>query len=211
MKKIFIGVIAIFILGSCNQHQESGSIDNLPKPNIHGGKPLMIALRDRRTTREIDSRELNAQQISNLLWAADGINRADGRRTAPSAMNKQEIDIYVALKSGVYLFDYQKHKLNKILADDIRSEIGGQSFFKEAPLALLFVSDYNKSIAPDSVQKSISAINTGYISQNVYLFCASEDLATVAVGSVNIEKMTQMLHLSPKQHITLAQPVGYKK
>jgi SagB-type dehydrogenase family enzyme len=211
MKNIIYLAVALIIF-SCKPVKEPAVGNQFPKPEISGGKPLMIALRDRQTTRDFNTTELSMQQISNLLWAANGINRPlKGKHTAPSSRNKQEIDIYVAMKSGVYLFNADKHELNKISDEDVRLSIGEQKFHKVVPLELILVADYSKVEKADEDQRRTSAINSGYISQNIYLFCASENLATVAVGWVQKDSLAPKLHLRKNQEIIIAHPIGYKK
>lgn len=211
MKTLLIFLTGIIIIG-CKQ-TNTGSMENLPKPEMKGGKPIMLALRDRCTTRGFDTTNLELQTISNLLWAANGINRPEtGKRTAPSAMNKQEIDIYLASQSGVYFFNFKENNLKKLLDKDVRSIVGHQEFVKDAPICLFFIADYSRTDVKDTVdRRSLASINTGYISQNVYLFCASENLATVAVGWMKKDTLTKALQLRANQDIILAQPVGYFK
>jgi nitroreductase len=147
-----------------------------------------------------------------MLWAACGVNRPDGKRTAPTAMNKQEIDVYVALEQGLYLYDAKANTLVPILAEDIRAATGKQPFVKDAPVNLIFVADYAKMAAmPDDQKDFYAATDTGFISQNVYLFCASEGLATVVRGYVDRAECHSAMKLRPDQKIILAQTVGYPK
>jgi len=184
----------------------------LPKPQTDGGKPLMQALKERRSQREFSAEKLSPQVLSNLLWAAFGINRPDGRRTAPSASNRQEIAIYVAAADGAYVYDAREHRLVPVVKEDIRAQTGTQPFVKEAAVNLVFVADYAR-MGKTSAENALlyTGADTGYISQNVYLFCASEGLATVARGSVNRDALAQALKLRPDQKIVLAQSVGYPK
>jgi len=192
--------------------QELKQIKLLP-PQTNIGKPLMRALKERKTSREFSSKELPLQELSNLLWAAWGINRPDsGKHTAPSAMNTQEFDIYVANADGLYLYDAKEHILQHILAEDIRAETGGQDFVKVAPVNLLFVSDYSRFGDRNiEVKNFYSATDVGFISQNVYLYCASQGLATVVRGGVNKPKLEKIMKLGPDQKVILAQTVGYPK
>ena len=184
----------------------------LPKPQTDGGRPLMQVLKDRKTSREFSGESLPPQVLSNLLWAAFGVNRpADGRRTAPSAHNWQEVDIYVVTAGGAYLFEPKTHSLKPALAEDIRKSTGTQAFVADAPINLVYVADYSRMVdASESDKTSYSAADTGFIAQNVYLFCASEGLATVVRGGVD-QSLPKLLKLRPDQHITLAQTVGYPK
>ena len=192
--------------------QELKSIE-LPKPQLDIGRPLMQVLRDRSTSRAFSSEKLPAQVLSNLLWAAFGVNRPDsGKRTAPSAVNWQEIDIYVATADGLYVYDAKAHRLNPVLAEDIRAATGLQPFVKEAPVDLVYVADLAKTGRVSAEDRDLyTAADTGFIAQNVYLFCASEGLATVVRGSVDRTALAKVMKLRPDQRITLAQTVGYPK
>ena len=185
----------------------------LPKPQMDGGKPLMQALKDRKSSRAFSTEKLPVQVLGNLLWAAFGINRPDtGHRTAPSAVNWQEIDIYVATADGLYLYDAKGHALQPVLAGDIRAETGMQPFVKDAPVELVYVADYSRMGKGTDDQKNLySAADTGFISENAYLFCASEGLATVVRGSVDKAALAKTMKLRPDQKIILAQTVGYPK
>jgi len=185
----------------------------LPNPKMEGGRPLMEVLKDRKTTREFSSEKLPLQELSNLLWAAFGVSRSDvGKRTAPSARNQQEIDIYVAAADGLYLYEAKEHALRPILREDIREKTGLQPFVREAPVNLIYVADFSR-MGPYSVQQKefYSACDTGFISENVYLYCASEGLATVVRGSIDKPTLAEVMGLRPDQKITLAQTVGYPK
>ena len=185
---------------------------DLPAPQKTGGLPLMDALAKRSTARAFDAKELTSQQLSSLLWAAFGINRPDGKRTAPSARNFQETDIYVLLKSGAYVYSAKSNKLDLVVAEDIRALGGTQAFVKDAPVTLVFVADFSKmGDGSNEDKKNIANIDVGYISQNVYLFCASEGLVTGARMSVDKSALGPKLKLHPNQTIILAQSVGYPK
>jgi SagB-type dehydrogenase family enzyme len=185
----------------------------LPKPQMDGGKPLMQALKDRKSSRAFSTKKLPVQVLGNLLWAAFGINRPDtGHRTAPSAVNWQEIDIYVATADGLYLYNAKGHILQMVLAEDIRAETGMQPFVKDAPVELVYVADYSRMGRGTEEEKNLySAADTGFIGQNVYLFCASEGLATVIRGSIDRPALAKAMKLRPDQKIILAQTVGYPK
>jgi len=186
------------------------SID-LPAPQKSGGMPLMDALARRSTSRAFATNDLSAQQISSLLWAAFGINRPDGKRTAPSAMNRQEAEIYVLLPQGAYVYSAVSNRLDQVLAGDLRELGGTQSFVKDAPVTLVFVADLAKCGGNNEGSRNTANVDVGYISQNVYLFCASAGLATGARGSVDRTALGQKLKLRPEQLIVLAQSVGYPK
>ncbi|MGO8927992.1 MAG: nitroreductase family protein [Limisphaerales bacterium] len=187
------------------------SID-LPAPRKSGGMPLMDALAKRSTGREFDSRDLSPSQLSSLLWACFGINRPDGKRTAPSAKDCREADIYVILKQGAYVYDAKANKLNLASAQDLRSLAATQAFATNAPVNLVFVSDLARMGNSSAEEKNTYAnIDVGYISQNAYLYCASEGLATAARASVDRKALGLKLKLRPDQRIVLAQSVGYPK
>jgi SagB-type dehydrogenase family enzyme len=184
----------------------------LPKPQTDGGMPLMQALKARQSSREFSAEKLPLQVLSNLLWAADGVNRPDGKRTAPSAVNWQNIDIYVALADGLYLYSPAEHTLKGILPDDVRAATGRQDFVKDVPVNLIYVADFSKiNRGTDEDKNFYSAAHTGFISQNVYLYCASEGLATVVRGLIDKEAMAKLMKLRPDQKVMLAQSVGYPK
>jgi len=184
----------------------------LPKPQTDGGKPLMQALKDRKTSRKFSSEKLPMKILSNMLWAACGVNREDGKRTAPTAMNNQEIDVYVAMSEGLYLYNAKANILVGVLAGDIRAATGRQPFVKDAPINLVFVADFAKMGNMSADKKEFyAATDTGYISQNVYLYCASEGLATVVRGLVDRPACQAAMKLRPDQKVILAQTVGYPK
>ena len=180
-------------------------------PQLDGGRPLMQVLKDRKSSREYSSEKLPLQVLSNLLWAAWGINRSEsGLRTAPSASNMQEIDIYVATADGVYLYNAQNNMLNPILGEDIRAATGKQDFVKNAAVNLVFVADYSKmGKRSEENKRYMSGADTGFISQNVYLYCASEGLATVVRGMVDGPALEKIMKLRPDQKVVFAQTVGY--
>ncbi len=186
------------------------SID-LPAPQKTGGMPLMEALAKRSTARSFATNDLSPQQISSLLWAAFGVNRPDGKRTAPSARNFQETDIYILLKSGAYVYSAASNRLNQVLTEDVRALGGTQTFVKDAPITLVFVADLAKSGGNTESSRNLANIDVGYISQNVYLFCASEGLATGARAMVDRTALGEKLKLRPDQLIILAQSVGRPK
>ena len=183
----------------------------LPRPQISGGRPLMQVLKDRSSSRSFSTEKLSLQTLSNLLWAAFGINRPEsGKRTAPSAMNCQDIDIYVATPSGLYLFDARTHALTQVLSEDIRALTGTQPYAREAAINLVYVSDISRFTKVAHENRMIyAAADTGFISQNVYLYCASEGLATVVRASIDKDKLAKVMKLRPDQKIILAQSVGY--
>ncbi|HXY01643.1 MAG TPA: SagB/ThcOx family dehydrogenase [Candidatus Limnocylindrales bacterium] len=184
----------------------------LPPPQTDGGRPLMQVLSERKSAREFGPGTLSPQTLSNLLWAAFGINRPDGRRTAPSAMNWQEVSIYVAAPEGVYIYDAKTNTLNPVVAGDFRAATGTQAFVKDAAINLVYVSDLSKTNAKASPESEMyTAADVGFIAQNVYLYCASEGLATVVRASIDKPALAKTLNLQPDQKIILAQSVGFPK
>jgi len=186
---------------------------NLSPPDLGKGKLLMQALKDRHTDREFSPDQLPVEVLSNLLWAAAGINRPDtGKRTSPTAQNKQEIDIYVSTADGIYLYDPKENILKPMVAGDLRGYTGLQTFVREAPVNLVYVADLAKMSDRPEVEKMMWAgADTGFISENVYLFCASEGLATVVRANVDRPKLAEVMKLRPDQKITFAQTIGYPK
>jgi SagB-type dehydrogenase family enzyme len=183
---------------------------NLPAAQMERGKPLMTALKNRQSMRKFAPDKLPLQELANLLWAAFGVNRPDnGKRTAPSAVNWQEIDVYVALPEGLYLYDAKAHTLQPVLAEDMRPFAGKQTFVQTAPVVLIYAADFDRMVKASEENKEFySATDTGFISQNVYLYCASEGLATVVIGMVDKPQLAQKMKLKPSQHVILTQPVG---
>jgi SagB-type dehydrogenase family enzyme len=185
----------------------------LPAPQMDGGRPLMQVLKERRSSRDFSPERLPVQVLSNVLWAAFGVNRpGTAGRTAPSASNSQEMDVYVVTADGLYVYDAKGHVLKPVLAGDIRALTGRQAFVKDAPVNLIYVSDLSKMTraAPED-REFYAAAHTGFISQNVYLFCASEGLATVVRASLDRPALARAMGLRRDQKITLAQTVGYPK
>jgi nitroreductase len=205
-------VAALFLCPSFTLAQEVKAI-RLPEPQMDGGRPLMRVLRDRASSRNFSPERLPMQMLSNMLWAAFGVNRpASGGRTAPSASNSQDMDIYVAMADGLFLYDAKANLLKPVLPDDIRALTGRQAFVTDAPVNLIYVSDLSKMLRASAADRDwYAAAHSGFISQNVYLFCASQGLATVVRESINRLVLAKAMHLRPDQKITLAQTVGYPK
>ncbi len=182
----------------------------LPPPQLDDPAPLMQALRARRSTRAFAQRPLPAQVLSSLLWATLGVNRPEtGGRTAPSAHNRQEIDVYVALAEGAYLYDAKAHALSLIVAEDLRAQTGMQDFAGSAPVNLVYVADLGKVGAAGG--EFYAATDTGFVSQNAYLYCAAAGLATVVRGWVDRDALGRSLKLRRDQRVMLAQTVGYPR
>jgi len=182
----------------------------LAPPDREGGVLLMKALSLRHSTREFSDKGLTARQVSNLLWAAYGQNREDGKRTAPSAHNRQEIDVYVITADGLYLYDAAEHRLARTKQGDLRGLSGTQAYVTNAPINLVYVSDFERMMGrSDEERFQATSATAGFISQNVYLYCASAGLATVVRGSVDRPVLRAAMGLRPRQHIIWAQTVGY--
>jgi len=177
----------------------------LPSPRKTGGKPLMTALNERQSNRDFSDKELSPQILSDLLWAANGFNRED-KRTAPSSQNRQEIDLYVFLKSGAYFYDAKNQQLILKKVGDNRAKNGSQAFVTVAPVNIVYVANLDKASNRDA-----ALIDCGFIGQNIYLFCASEGLISVVRGSVDREATHSFLGLNEGQEVLLGQVVGYKK
>ena len=198
MKKTFVTIISMLMIATAVSAQDI----ELPQPQKTGGMPLMEALNNRQSIRSYNDACLDYQTISNLLWAAWGYNRED-KRTAPSGNNKQEIDLYVVTPYGAYLYDAKANKLILITKNDLRKSVGAnQDYAQNAPLTIVFVAD---------TKKADGVMTTAYISQNIYLFCASEGLGTVARGWFNADEVHKDLNLSENQKVILLQPVGSVK
>lgn len=185
----------------------------LPRPRMQGGMALMDALKRRRSLREFSSAELPRQVLSDLLWAAFGINRAETNgRTAASARDAQEIDIYAAMPGGLYIYDPFAHSLSLVAAIDARNVTGYQDFVDEAALDLVYVADHAHTVGEPSAERlTYSAVTAGAIAQNVYLYCASAGLATVVRGWFDREALGKALRLSEHERIIVAQTVGYPR
>jgi len=209
MKTYLVALMMLFAV----PFVDAQKVISLPAPQTDGGMPLMKALKNRQTNREFSEKKLTDQQLSNLLWAADGINRADlKKRTAPSAMNYQEVDIYVAMENGLFLYNAEKQQLDQLSGEDIRAKTGIQDFVAKAPVNIVYVADYSKMAkAEESTKDSYAMADAAFISENVYLFCASEGLNTGVRAWIDKDNLGKAMKLKPVQHILLAQSVGYPK
>jgi len=194
-----------------------GNVVKLPDPEKDLDFPLMEALERRRSIRKWKNLPLSERELSNLLWAACGITRekygkVKCKRTAPSACNSQEIRVYVIAEEGVFLYDEENHQLIKTVARDIRKEIGTQKMMKSAPLGLVFAADLSRMKSPflrNKEAKRFSAwVDTGYVSQNVYLYCAAAGLGTVVLSLVDRDKLHTLMKLKEEEKIVLTQAVG---
>lgn len=200
------------ILSSAAPHTREFKPLNLPPPRTEGSQPLTTALRLRRSTREYSDRPLPVQVLSDLLWAAFGINRPNGDRTAPYWRHVMVIDIYVALIDGVWIYEPNAHTLVPHLKDDIRAHTGLQDFVPIAPLNLIYVGHGERmmEISPEE-RRLYASVDSAFIGQNVYLFCASEGLGTVFRAALDYPKLAAILKLPDQQFVTFAQTVGYSQ
>jgi SagB-type dehydrogenase family enzyme len=206
----FVLVLVAMSFASWSYAQEFGDIQ-LPAPRMAGGKPLMEALKERQSSRTFKTEKLPLQVMSDLLWAAAGINRPDsGKRTVPSARNWQEVEVYAVTEEGVYLYDAKANTLKAAVKGDLRKLTGSQDFVASAPLTLVYVADTSKMTGSSPEDHALYiGVDTGFMAQDVYLFCASEGLATVVRGSVDRKTLAEALQLSEPKRITFAQTVGY--
>ena len=173
----------------------------------------MEALGKRHSERNFLPTPLSLQMLANLLWAACGINRPEaGGRNAPSAMNAQEVDVFLALPEGLYIYDPSSNVLKLVMAKDVRRATGYQDFVDNAPLDLIFVADHSRmSLVPASKRASYAAVSVGAMAQNISLFCASAGLGCVVRAWFDRNALTQAMGLGPDQQIVLSQTVGYPK
>ena len=206
------GVVAVAAVTatSASAQTTQTSVRNLPPPDETGGMKLLAALKLRRSIREYANKPLPAQILSNLLWAGFGINRPSGDRTVPYWRHIMVIDVYAAMVDGVWLYDPKAHVLVPYLKDDIRADTGMQDFVATAPLNLIYVAhDERMMDVPSEDRRLYASVDTAFIGQNVYLYCASEGLASVFRGAVDYAKLARRLKLPEHQFVTFAQTVGY--
>ena len=210
MKKLLFIACSLFLVMSMNAQKQI----KLNAPNKSRGTAVMKALSERHSVREFSTKELSLQDLSDLLWAANGINRSDGKRTAPSAMNKQDVDIYVIMKSGAYLYDAKIQTLKPVVAKDLRGDVGGrQDFVKVAPVSLVLVSDISRfgSMAGKEMNTVMGAVDVGTVCQNINIFCAATGLVTVPRASMEKDALKKALKLTDNQILIMNNPVGYPK
>jgi SagB-type dehydrogenase family enzyme len=207
--------LALGVMGQLRPRPAKGdarSVVKLPAPDKHGGLPLMQAFAKRRSSREFARKQLPLPVLASLLWAAFGTNRRDGGRTAPSAINAQEIDVYVALPDGAYLYDARTHRLKLVAGSDLRRVTGYQDFVDDAPLDLVYVADHSRmKLIPVASRESYASVAAGAIAQNVYLYAASSGLATVLRAWIDRSAIADALGLTHEQQVLLSQTVGYPK
>jgi nitroreductase len=225
MKTLAAVTLALTALTSCGQTQPAAKPDEaklttikLEQPKLDKGIPVMQALSKRHSTRTITESKLSPQQLSEILWAADGVNRPDNHRTSPSAMARYPVDIYAVLPEGVYLYEPIKHDLVPVVAGDFRKQAGRQDFVYIAPLNLVYVADLDRfklgaqpTNLPEDTMLQWAAIEAGCQAQNVYLYCASEGLGTVIRGTIDSAAFGKVINARPSQRVLCAQTVGHPK
>jgi len=212
MKKgMILSLLALwFVSGPALQAQQ---MKKLPEPQKTGGAPVMKVLSERHSSREFADTGLSDQMMSNLLWAAFGINRPEsGKRTAPSSHNVQDIQLYAVTAEGAWRYLPEQHTLRQVNSKDVRAAMGKQEFVKDAGVNLVYVSDFSKYSGDDQqLKQQAAAAHCGFIGQNVYLFCASEGLNTVFRGWIDKTQIAEALNLSEDQHVIYSQSVGLPK
>lgn len=211
MRKVQLLLLCLFISVATFA---ADKVIRLPKPNLNRNSEVMEAFANRHSTREYAAKALTLNDLSDLLWAANGINRPEeGKRTAPSAMNKQDVDVYVVLPGGTYLYDAKAHQLNLVAEGDHRGAVaGGQAFVKSAPVSLLLVSDLSRlGDAKNTHTQLMGAVDAGIVSQNISIFCSAAKLATVPRASMDTAKLKSVLKLTDTQLPLMNHPVGYHK
>ncbi len=209
---ISVFLAALLTMGSTILSAQEMKPIPLPEPQMQGGKPLMEALKARQSAQQFSSEKLSPQVLSNLLWAAAGINRSDGKRTSPTASNKQELDLYVATADGLFMYEPKTPALLPILTDDIRAQTGNQAYLKDAAVVLIYVSDYARMTKGTEETMLINATaGASLAAQNVYLFGASTGLAVRVRSNIDRPMLSKVMKLRPEQKITLDQAVSYPK
>lgn len=208
--KTFLPVV-LFGLGAAAGFAQDVSI-KLPPPQKTGGMPLMEALNARQSTRKfVKDRPVSDQVLSDLLWATWGFNR-ENKRTAPTAVDAQELDVYVLRDDGVWRYDARLNSLLRVRQEDVRaatvSDLSRQPFVADAPITLVYVCDTTK-LSPRASRPDWSLMDTGFLAQNAYLYCASVGLGTVVRGSFPPADLAKAMHLKETQTVTLCQCIGW--
>ena len=205
MKPVFSTALAIL----CGTLAVTAQDLKLPSPDTKGGKPLMQCMALRKSGRSFADKKLPNQILANIFYAADGITRKDGRKTVPTARNAQNQLIYAATADGSWLYQPKTNTLKKLGAKDIRAICGKQKFHAKAPLVLIYVAEPEKVGSTREMQQNYAANHAGYSSQNVYLYAASEGLATVVCAMVDRAVLAKALKLPANQQIMYTPPIGY--
>ncbi|MDR2791964.1 MAG: SagB/ThcOx family dehydrogenase [Tannerellaceae bacterium] len=210
MRSLFTVAMASCLFVGCAFGQEKEI--KLVTPDRERGEGLMKVLEKRKSERTFSEKELSAQDLSDLLWAANGVNRPDGRRTAPSAVNAQEVDVFVLTKEGAYLYDAGGHLLRLLTAGDFRTAVAaGQAFAAEAPVSIVLAADLSRLRGGDERTKLIGAVDVGIVCQNINVACAALGLATVPRATMDKETLTRILQLKESHLLLMNNPVGYPK
>lgn len=210
MKRLALFFCIIFFAGMMNA--QDLKVIKLEAPGKTGGEPLMKVFNNRKSVREYAPDKLKPTDLSNLLWAANGINRTDGKRTAPSCRNFQEIKIYVVMAEGAYLYDAKAHALNPIAAGDHRAAVAsGQDFVKTAPVSLVLVADMTPFGNVNEHAKLMASVDVGIVCQNINMACAGLGMATVPRGTMDNETLKKVLKLNDTDLLLMNNPVGYPK
>jgi hypothetical protein len=213
MSRRIMGIALGLAVGLAAPEARAGEVVELPEPAMEGGMPLMEALAKRQSQRSFDAKEIADDVLASLLWAGFGINRPEaGERTAPSWRGAKETDIYLARADGVWIYDAENNSLVRHMEEDLREMTGRQPFAAEAPLVLIYVADRTRMPeAPEEQLHLYAHVDAAFVSQNVYLFAASEGLATVVLGNVDKVALGEALGLGEKQILTFTQPVGHPR
>ena len=209
MKKTLSLLASVMLLSSSLLAQST----KLPKPDMNRKTAtVMKAYEQRRSVRDYADKALSQQDLSDLLWAALGQNRPDGHLTAPTAMNKQEVVLYVFDSKGVALYDPHAHTLTVVAQGDHRDIVAGrQEAFKTAPVLLVLVADMDKFGSNNQHAQQMASVDVGIVSQNINLFCAAAGLCTVPRGTMDQNAIRQLLGLGENQIPLINNPVGYPK
>ena len=211
MVRVLLGTLIFFCTFNI-QAQEDLKVIKLNPPQKSRGSAIMKAFSERKSVREFSTRSLKTQDLSDLLWAANGINRPDSNRTAPSCRNFQEVELFVILPEGAYIYDAKKHALNPVTAGDYRGEVAGeQDWVKTAPLCIILVADMTKYGNMSEHSKLMASIDVGIVCQNINLACAGLGLATVPRGTMNHGTLRKVLKLTDVHILLMNNPVGYPK
>jgi hypothetical protein len=213
MSRRIMGIALGLAVGLAAPEARAGEVVELPEPAMEGGMPLMEALAKRQSQRSFDAKEIADDVLASLLWAGFGINRPEaGERTVPSWRGAKETDIYLARADGVWIYDAENNSLVRHMEEDLREMTGRQPFAAEAPLVLIYVADRTRMPeAPEEQLHLYAHVDAAFVSQNVYLFAASEGLATVVLGNVDKVALGEALGLGEKQILTFTQPVGHPR
>ncbi|MDY6801204.1 MAG: SagB/ThcOx family dehydrogenase [Bacteroidota bacterium] len=209
MKKLKLFLTIVFI--AVANISIAQTLIKLPEPDKAGGMPLMQAINERHSARNFVDKALTEQQLSELLWAAYGLNRPEsGKHTIPTSRNRQDIEVYITTQDGVFKYLPEEHALLQISAEDKREVSGMQDFVKDAAVNLIYVSDFDKlGNSSENVKTMTAATHCGFIGQNVYLYCASEGLISVFRAMIDKEKAAELLQLESNKHVIYSQSVGY--